>query len=76
MLSVAVDRWRGNAATVLRVGWGAVTRRAHETGYSRTWGFLHEPSNRCTKQSRRGLVSTSNPPHRFAFLEYRSVILA
>ena len=35
MLSVAVDRSRGNAATVLTVGWDAVTRRAHETGYSR-----------------------------------------
>ena len=33
MLSVAVDRSRGNAATVLRVGWDAVTRCAHATGY-------------------------------------------
>ena len=35
MLSVAVDRSRGNAAAVLTVGWDAVTRRAHETGYRR-----------------------------------------
>ncbi len=36
MLSVAVDVWIGNAAAVLSGCWGAVTRRAHETGYSRT----------------------------------------
>src|SRR4029453_13127851 len=33
MLRVAVDMWIGNAAAVLRGCWGAVTRRAHETGY-------------------------------------------
>ena len=36
MWSVAVDIWIGNAAAVLSGCWGAVTRRAHETGYSRT----------------------------------------
>src|SRR4029453_13046458 len=36
MLSVAVDIWMGNAAAVLSGCWGAVTRRAQETGYSRT----------------------------------------
>jgi hypothetical protein len=36
MLSVAVDVWIGNAAAVLSGCWGAVTRRAQQTGYSRT----------------------------------------
>jgi hypothetical protein len=44
MLSVAVDRWRGNAATVLRVGWGAVMRRAHEPGDSRR--SISKPAHR------------------------------
>ena len=44
MLSVAVDRWRGNAATVLRVGWGAVTRRAHEPGDRRR--SISKPAHR------------------------------
>lgn len=35
MLSVAVNIWIGNAATVLCGRWGAVTRRAREGGYSR-----------------------------------------
>jgi hypothetical protein len=41
MLSVAVDVWIGNAAAVLSGCWGAVTRRAHETGYSRTAIYNH-----------------------------------
>ena len=41
MLSVAVDVWIGNAAAVLSGCWGAVTRRAHETGYSRTAIYHH-----------------------------------
>lgn len=41
MLSVAVDVWIGNAATVLSGCWGAVTRRARETGYSRTSIYTH-----------------------------------
>jgi hypothetical protein len=41
MLSGAVDVWIGNAAAVLRGCWGAVTRRAHETGYSRTAIYHH-----------------------------------
>src|SRR5437899_5641690 len=41
MLSVAVDVWIGNAAAVLSGCWGAVTRRAHETGYSRTSIYHH-----------------------------------
>jgi hypothetical protein len=35
-LSGAVDVWIGKAAAVLSGCWGAVTRRAHATGYSRT----------------------------------------
>ena len=41
MLRGAVDVWIGNAAAVLRGCWGAVTRRAHETGYSRTAIYHH-----------------------------------
>jgi hypothetical protein len=41
MLRVAVDMWIGNAAAVLSGCWGAVTRRAHETGYSRTAIYHH-----------------------------------
>jgi hypothetical protein len=41
MLSVAVDVWIGNAAAVLSGCWGAVTRRAHQTGYSRTSLYHH-----------------------------------
>jgi hypothetical protein len=36
MWSLAVDTWMGNAAAVLSECWGAVSRRAKETGYSRT----------------------------------------
>ena len=41
MLSVAVDVWIGNAAAVLSGCWGAVTRRAQRTGYSRTSIYNH-----------------------------------
>ena len=41
MLSVAFDVWIGHAAAVLSGCWGAVTRRAHETGYSRTAIYAH-----------------------------------
>jgi hypothetical protein len=41
MLSVAVDVWIGNAAAVLSGCWGAVTRRAQQTGYSRTAIYKH-----------------------------------
>jgi hypothetical protein len=41
MVSVAVDVWIGNAAAVLSGCWGAVTRRAHQTGYSRTALYKH-----------------------------------
>src|SRR5262249_37410366 len=41
MLSVAVDVWIGNAAAVLSGCWGAVTRRARETGDSRTAIYTH-----------------------------------
>ena len=41
MLSVAVDVWIGNAAAVLSGCWGAVTRRAQQTGYSRTSIYNH-----------------------------------
>jgi hypothetical protein len=41
MLSVAVDVWIGNAAAVVSGCWGAVTRRARETGDSRTAIYTH-----------------------------------
>jgi hypothetical protein len=41
MLSGAVDVWIGNAAAVLSGCWGAVTRRAQQTGYSRTAIYKH-----------------------------------
>jgi hypothetical protein len=41
MLSVAVDMWIGHAAAVLSGCWGAVTRRAQQTGYSRTAIYKH-----------------------------------
>jgi len=41
--SGAVDVWIGNAAAVLRGGWGSVTRRARETGDSRTAIDTHAP---------------------------------
>jgi hypothetical protein len=41
MLRVAVDVWLGNAAAVLSGYWGAVTRRAHEMGDSRTAIYHH-----------------------------------
>jgi len=41
MWSVTVDVWIGNAAAVLSGCWGAVTRRAQETGYSRTAIYNH-----------------------------------
>ena len=36
MLTGAVEHWIGNAAAVLSGAWGAVTRRAEHSGYSRT----------------------------------------
>lgn len=41
MWSVPVDLWIGNAAAVVSSCWGAVSRRAHETGYSRTSIYNH-----------------------------------
>jgi predicted DNA-binding transcriptional regulator AlpA len=41
MLSVAVDVWIGNAVAVWSGCWGAVTRRAQETGLSRTSVYHH-----------------------------------
>ena len=41
MWSVAVDVWIGNAAAVLSGCWGAVTRRAQQTGYRRTAIYKH-----------------------------------
>ena len=35
MLNVPVETWIGNAAAVLSGAWGAVTRRAHQSGSSR-----------------------------------------
>jgi hypothetical protein len=36
-----VATWIGNAAAVLSGTWGAVTRRAHHSGYSRTPVYTH-----------------------------------
>ena len=41
MLNVPVDTWIGNAAAVLSGTWGAVTRRAQQSGYSRTAVYTH-----------------------------------
>ena len=41
MLTVSVEEWIGNAATVLSGVWGAVTRRSKQSGYSRTTIYFH-----------------------------------
>jgi hypothetical protein len=41
VLYVPVETWIGNAAAVLSGAWGAVTRRAHHSGYSRTAVYTH-----------------------------------
>lgn len=41
MLTGAVEHWIGNAAAVLSGAWGAVTRRAEQSGYSRTTLYTH-----------------------------------
>ena len=41
MLHGTVETWIGNAAAVLSGAWGAVTRRAHQSGYSRTAVYAH-----------------------------------
>src|SRR4029453_10456495 len=41
VLNVPVETWLGNAAAVLSGAWGAVTRRAHQSGYSRTAVYMH-----------------------------------
>ena len=41
MLHVPVETWIGNAAAVLSGAWGAVTRQAHQSGYSRTAVYAH-----------------------------------
>ena len=41
MLNVPVETWIGNAAAVLSGAWGAVTHRAHQSGYSRTAVYMH-----------------------------------
>jgi hypothetical protein len=41
MLTLAVEAWIGNAAAVLSGAWGAVTRRAEQSGYSRTAIYGH-----------------------------------
>ena len=41
MLNVTVETWISNAAAVLSGTWGAVTRRSHQSGYSRTALYLH-----------------------------------
>jgi hypothetical protein len=41
VLHVPVETWIGNAAAVLSGAWGAVTRRAQHSGYSRTAVYTH-----------------------------------
>ena len=41
MLTGAIEQWIGNAAAVLSGPWGAVTRRAHHSGSSRTAVYMH-----------------------------------
>ena len=41
VLHGTVEPWIGNAAAVLSGAWGAVTRRAHQSGYSRTAVSTH-----------------------------------
>ena len=41
MLTLPVDEWMGNAAAVVSGAWGAVTRRAEQSGYSRTAIYQH-----------------------------------
>jgi hypothetical protein len=41
VLNVTVATWIGNAAAVLSGTWGAVTRRAHQSGSSRTAVYMH-----------------------------------
>jgi hypothetical protein len=41
VLNVTVATWIGNAAAVLSGTWGAVTRRAQQSGYSRTAVYAH-----------------------------------
>src|SRR3989454_12477392 len=41
MLTLPVEEWIGNAAAVVSGAWGAVTRRAHHSGYSRTAIYQH-----------------------------------
>src|SRR4029453_19164717 len=41
VLNVPVETWLGNAAAVLSGAWGAVTRRAQQSGYSRTAVYMH-----------------------------------
>ena len=41
MLTLAVEAWIGNAAAVVSGAWGAVTRRAAQSGYSRTAIYQH-----------------------------------
>ena len=41
MLTLPVEEWIGNAAAVVSGAWGAVTRRAEQSGYSRTAIYHH-----------------------------------
>ena len=41
MRTLPVDAWIGNAAAVVSGAWGAVTRRAQQSGYSRTVIYEH-----------------------------------
>jgi len=41
VLNVTIETWIGNAAAVLSGAWGAVTRRAHQSGSSRTAVYMH-----------------------------------
>ena len=57
MRRVTVDTWIGNAAAVLSGYWGAVTRRAEQTGYSRTSidNHTHRVVQAVANEQRRGV---------------------
>ena len=59
MLRGAVDVWIGNAAAVVSGCWGAVTRRARETGYSRTAIYTHAQRVEASGGQR---MQPDNPP--------------
>jgi len=63
MLTLPVEEWIGNAASVVSGVWGAVTRRAEQSGYSRTAIYQH---------AERVVQAVANEQARGAFPYFRS----